>query len=407
MSNNFVTSDLISKEAAIHWANMDTFLATANRSYSEMWSNGTFDAGQTINIRLDNQFEVKRGDSVTPSDIVESTLPMTIKPLYSVPLKYNTVDLTTDLFQGWSERTLRPAVRNILSKINYDVATEGLTQVYHTAGAANTSINAFAAVEEPGTIMQELGVPLDDAWYFAMTPKDGSALKSALQNSFNDRLNRDISDRSALGYLSYFDMYFDQGINTQSVTSTKGAGPFSINANVASGATTVQIAGLTATTGTINAGEVFQVTGIQSVNHINKTATGRTMQFVVTADATADGAGVATVSVAPAIYGPELHELQNVTALPVAADVVTFVDNAQSSYKVNYAYGANALHIATPPLAPFDSPFSSVYTDNETGISLRVSKTAEVMDNMNVMRLDVLCAYRWIGSQAVRVHSQV
>lgn len=407
MANSFVTSRLISKDAAIYFKNMDTFMATGNRAYQGMWSNGQYDAGDTINIRLDNQFEVKRGDAVTVGDISESTLPLTLQPLYSVPVEYTTVDLTTDLYQGWSDRVLRPAIRNLVSKINYDIAAAARTQVYYTAGAANASINTFAAVEEPGTIMMELGVPLDDRWYFAMTPKDGSALKSALQNSFNDRLNRDISDRSALGYLSYFDMYFDQGINQQTVTSTKGGGPFSVNVNVSDGDTTIQIAGLTANTGTINAGEVFQVAGVQSVNEINKTATGRTMQFVATADATANGAGVATVSVAPTVYGPAMPTLQNVSALPAATDVVTFLDNAQSSYKVNLAYSANALHVVMPPLARLDTPESDVYTDGESGISIRVSKSGEILNNKNILRVDALVGYRWIGKQAVRVHSQV
>lgn len=406
MANSFVTSSLISKDAAIYFKNMDTFMATGNRSMTGMWSNGTYDAGDTINVRLDNQFEVKTGDTVTVGDISESTLPLTLKPLYSVPVEYTTVDLTTDLYQGWSERVLRPAIRNLVSKINNDIAAEARTQVYYTAGAVNSSINSFAAVEEPGTILMELGAPLDDRWYFAMTPKDGSALKSSLQNSFNDRLNRDISDRSALGYLSYFDMYFDQGIANQSITATKGAGPFTINTNVSDGDTTIEIAGLTATTGTIAAGEVFEVAGVESVNRITKASTGRTMRFVATADATADGTGVATVSVAPAVYGPLVPTLQNVSALPVATDVVTF-DSGVSQYKLNLAYTSNALHVVMPPLAPLDTPESDVFTDGDSGISIRVSKSGEILNNKNILRIDALVGYRWLGDQAVRVHSQV
>ena len=404
MANSFVNSSLISKDAAIYFKNMDTFMATGNRAYQGMWSNGMYDAGDTISIRLDNQFEVKQGDVVTVGDISESTLPLTLQPIYSVPVEYTTVDLTTDLYQGWSDRVLRPAIRNLVSKINYDIAAAARTQVYHTAGNTTSAINSFAAVEEPGTIMMELGCPLDDRWYMAMTPKDGSALKSALQNSFNDRLNRDISDRSALGYLSYFDMYFDQSINNQTVTATKGAGPFTVNANVLDGATSITIAGLTPTTGTIAAGERFEVAGVQSVNRINKTATGRTMSFVATAAATADGAGVATVSVAPTVYGPLVPTLQNVSALPVATDVVTF-DSGVSQYKVNLAYTANALHVVMPPLAPLDTPESEVFTDAESGISLRISKSGEILNNKNILRIDALVGYRWVGEQAVRVHS--
>ena len=407
MANNFITSDLISKEAAIHWKNMDTFLATSNRRYSQMWGGNTYDPGDTINIRLDNQFEVKRGDTVTPSAIDERNLPLTLEPLYSVPVEYTTVELTTDLFQGWSERVLRPAVRNIVSRINYDIANRGLTQVYHSVGNGASNINTFAAVEEPGTIMQELGVPLDERWYFAMTPKDGSALKSSLQNSFNDRLNRDISDRSALGYLSYFDMYFDQGINRQAVQN-KGAVTFAVTSNVSSGATSISVTGSGAFS--VNAGETFSVTGVQSVNHINKTDTGRTMDFVVT-QSTTSAAAVQVLQVAPAIYGPERKPLQNVSALPAAGDVILFNNRGTGAeptqYKVNYAYGENALHVVTPPLAPLDVPESSVFNDGDTGISLRVSKSGEILNNKNIMRLDVLCGYRWIGEQAVRYHSLV
>ena len=381
-------------------------MATGNRALTGMWSNGTYDAGDTVNVRLDNQFEVKQGDTVTVGDISESTLPLTLQPIYSVPVEYSTVDLTTDLYQGWSERVLRPAIRNLVSRINNDIAAQARTQVYYTAGAVNASINSFAAVEEPGTILMELGAPLDDRWYFAMTPKDGSALKSSLQNSFNDRLNRDISDRSALGYLSYFDMYFDQGIANQSITSTKGAGPFTINTNVSDGDTTIEIAGLTATTGTIAAGEVFEVAGVESVNRITKASTGRTMRFVATANATADGTGVATVSVAPTVYGPATPTLQNVSALPAATDVVTF-DSGVSQYKLNLAYTSNALHVVMPPLAPLDTPESDVYTDGDSGISIRVSKSGEILNNKNILRIDALVGYRWIGDQAVRVHSQV
>jgi len=64
MANTFVNSTLVSKDAAIHFKNMNTFLVSGNMQYSPMWRNGQYDAGDSISVRLDNQFQVKRGDTV-------------------------------------------------------------------------------------------------------------------------------------------------------------------------------------------------------------------------------------------------------------------------------------------------------------------------------------------------------
>ena len=54
-----------------------------------------------------------------------------------------------------------------------------------------------------------------------MTVRDGSALKSALLNNFTPVFNEDIVRQSAIGHLSYFDIFQSQNI----VQHVAGAGP--------------------------------------------------------------------------------------------------------------------------------------------------------------------------------------
>lgn len=407
MANEFITSELISKDAAVEFKNNLTFIATANRQYEGMWSNGTYDAGRSVDIRMDNVIKIQRGDTVTKTAIKESFKPLELKPLYTAAVGYKSTDLTTEMYQGWSERVLKPAIAGLASRLNFDVAKAAKTETWYKTGAVNALINSFSSFEEPAVMMQNLAVPFDTHWYYAMTPRNQWALKSQanFQNSFNTRLNTEINERSALGHLGSFDIFVDQGINNQSISGNKGAGPIEVDANAATGSNEIALKGLSANAN-INAGETFTITGIQTVNRITKEPTGDTMSFVVTEDVQADGSGDVVVNVQPALFGPENFERQMMSRLPVEDDVVVF-DAGVSDYKVNLAYSRNALHLVLPPLAKLDAPESYVFNSPEEGLSLRVSKTAEVLDNENILRIDILAGYMWIGDQTIRVHSAI
>jgi len=51
------------------------------------------------------------------------------------------------------------------------------------------------------------------------------------------------------------------------------------------------------------------------------------------------------------------------------------------------------------------TPNSYTHTDKETGISVRVSEIADVLNNKNIMRIDVLTGFTWIPTHLWRVIS--
>lgn len=412
MANTFINSTLLSKEAAVEFELANTFFATANRKYETMYTDATYDAGDTINLRLDNQFLVKRGDTVTAGDLKETSVPLTLQELYSVPVTYSTTDLSTKLrMNTWMDRVFRPAVRSLVADINKDIAAAAETSLYIHEGTPGTSISTFAAVDAVGATMDERGISPAQPWYMTLNPRDASSLKSSLQNAFNTTLNTEISLRSQLGHLSYFDMYTDQSIAVHEpyTGGVMTSSSIQVNADVSSGSTIV-LKGLTPSiTGIFKAGDVIQITGVQSVNRVTRVSTGQDMQFRITADADSTAGGLATVTVDPVIISDVNNPNRNVTGVVPEDGVVTVngVDGTvtQVAHKVNIAYSMNALYCVTPPLAKLDTPESSVFKDTKSGLSLRVSKDATILSNTNTLRIDVLVGYLWIGSQAVRFMS--
>src|SRR6185295_3054415 len=123
-----------------------------------------------------------------------------------------------------------------------DICRAAEQELYFFTGTAGTPINSFATVDLAGAKLLEQGVNISSDAYLAMTVRDGSALKSALLNNFTPVFNEDIVRQSAIGHLSYFDIFQSQNI----VQHVAGAGPrlhssdaLLINGAVSSGNTLV------------------------------------------------------------------------------------------------------------------------------------------------------------------------
>jgi hypothetical protein len=75
------------------------------------------------------------------------------------------------------------------------------------------------------------------------------------------------------------------------------------------------------------------------------------------------------------------------------------------SYNVNVAYPARALDIVCPPLYKLQVPYASVAVDPETGLSLAVTQTGDILGYQNLMRIDILCGFQWHPQYAVKLLS--
>jgi hypothetical protein len=299
---------------------------------------------------------------------------------------------------------IQPAIQNIVSKMEEDISAAAEQELNFYAGTAGTPINSFTAVDTAGAKLLEQGVNISSDAYLAMTVRDGSSLKGALLNNFTPVFNEDIVRQSAIGHLSYFDIYQSQNI----VRHVAGAGPtltpgdvLTVNGAVASGNTLV-LAGATANV--VNyflPGDLISIAGVQSVNPLSRKGTGQNMQFVIQAAANSSAGGALTLTVSPSIISSTASPLQNVSNPIPSGAVVSSV----GSYNVNVAYPSRGLDIVCPPLYKLQVPYASVAVDPETGLSLAVTQTGDILGYQNFMRLDVLCGFKWHPQYAVKLLS--
>lgn len=403
MSNQFITTQLVSNTALAMFANNAPFVMTASRIYQDDFTSSGYKIGDTLQVRRQNNFIVGDGSTATPQDIIETVENVTVAHQYHALIAYTVQDLSLRI-EDFSRMFIQPAIQNIISQMERDICAAAEQELYFFTGTAGTPINSYTTVDLAGTKLIEQGVNISQDAYLAMTPRDGSALKGALLNQFTPVFNEEIVRQSAIGHLSYFDVFQSQNI----VRHQAGAGPtlhsgdtLLVNGAVGSGNVIVMDGATISTANYFLPGDLIQIDGVYSVNPISRASTGQLMQFVVTAAASSDGAGNITVQVAPSIVSSTSSPLQNVSnAIPNNA-AVTMIP----SYNVNVAYPSRGLDIVCPPLYKLQVPYVSVAVDPETGLSLAVTQSGDILGYQNYMRIDLLCGFKWHPQYAVKLLS--
>jgi hypothetical protein len=113
-------------------------------------------------------------------------------------------------------------------------------------------------------------------------------------------------------------------------------------------------------------------------------------QFTVTADATADGSGYATLSISPAIYTSASGGLQNVTAFPADGDAITPVGTASGSSVQNLVYHKSAFRMASVPLILPTGSVDMAAQETYEGVTIRVVSQYDIFTDQSIMRFDFL-----------------
>lgn len=402
MANQFINTQLVSNTALAMFANNAPFIMTGSRIYQDDFQNSGYKIGDTLQVRRQNNFIVGDGSTAVPQDIIETVETITVAHQYHALIAYTIQDLSLRI-EDFSRMFIQPAIQNIISQMERDINASAEQTLYFFTGTAGTPINSFSTVDKAGAVLLLQGVNIASDAYLAMTVLDGSSLKSALLNNFTPVFNEDIVRQSAIGHLSYFDIFQSQNIGQH----IAGAGPLlhsgdslTVNGAVSSGNTIVLAGATTGITNYFLPGDLISIAGSHNVNPLSRASTGQNVQFVITQPANSSG-GAVTITVSPAIITDTNSPLQNVDVPIASGSAVTVVP----SYNLNVAYPSRGLDIVCPPLYKLQVPYSSVAIDPETGLSLAVTQTGDILGYQNLMRIDILCGFQWHPQYCVKVLS--
>lgn len=404
--NQFITTQLVSNTALAMFANNAPFVMTGSRIYEEDFTSTGYKIGDTLQVRRQNNFIVGDGATATPQGIIETVENITVAHQYHALIAYTVQDLSLRI-EDFSRMFIQPALQNIMTQMEKDICVDAELNLNIYEGTAGTPINSFQSVDLAGAKLLEAGINISSDAYLAMTVRDGSSLKASLLNQFTPVFNEDIVRMSAIGHLSYFDIFQSQNI----VQHIAGAGPtlfpgdvLTVNGAVGAGSIIVLAGATPSITDYFLPGDLITIAGSSLVNNISRSSTGQDVQFVITQAASSSAGGAVIIQVqinGVPINSSTASPLQNVSNPIPNGALVSVVP----SYNVNIAYPSRALDIVCPPLYKLQVPYSSVAIDPTTGLSLAVTQSGDILGYQNFMRIDLLCGFKWHPQYAVKLLS--
>jgi hypothetical protein len=387
MPNSIITPSIIAKETLMQVENNLVMGKLVHREYKDEFVK----VGSTVNVRKPVRFVASDGATRVNQDVQEANTPFTIDKRKHVSWKFSTHDLTMTI-EEYSERYIRPAAIALANQIDADLCAL-YRGIFHYVGTAGTTPATYAQIGAPSVRLDNAAVPAEDR-RLVLNPEGAFNVSDMLKSLYNPELVKGAIRGRSMGPIANMDTYMDQNIRRHTV-GTWGTTPLVngasqsvtyANASHAYGSTsqTLNIDGLTVTTGTCLSGDRFTIAGVFAVNPVSKEALATLQEFVVQADATANGSGQAAITISPAIItsGP----FQTVSAAPADNAAITRVS---SNYVANLAFHKNAFGLVTCPLElPDGAAFKARETHN--GYSVRVVKDYDIDTDEDIIRIDTL-----------------
>lgn len=394
MANTILTPTAVTREALRILHQKLNFIGNITRDYDDSYAKSGAKIGDTLKVRLPNQYTVRSGPTLSAQDTTESSVSLQINNQKGVDLNFTSVDLTLSL-DDFSKRILDPAMSVLAANIEADVLSNVYKDVYQSiwnGGAAAT----FNKALDTRVLLQRALAPVNDRTML-LDPQAMADVVKDTKTLFND--DASIAKQYKEGMVGRA-AGFDWGENTLLPSHLRGASAATTTDNTAwaNGQTTTAVP---AGAGTFKKGDVFTVAGVYMVHPETKVSTGQLQQFVVTADY-AGGAG--SLAIAPTIYvsGP----LQNVVVSPASATaVLTPAGTASTAVQTGLAFQKGAFAFATADLI---MPEGVDFARRETmdGISMRIVRMYDINNDKFPCRLDVLYGYKTLRAQlATRFHN--
>jgi len=397
MSNTILTPSMITREALRILHQKLNFVGNINRQYDDSFAKSGAKIGDTLNIRLPNQYTVRTGKTLSTQDTTENKVPLQVATQKGVDVNFSSAELTMSL-DDFSSRVLEPAMAVLAANIEAD-AMSMLLDVYNNVNNIGSAIT-FNKLLTGRKVLNDNLTPIDNKRSVLLNTQDNVDLIDALKGLFQD--SSEISKQykeGKMGRTAGFDFFENTLIPTQTTGTCAATTGYTVNGAVTTNGATSCV--LQTGANTFKKGDIFTVAGCNRVHPETKADTGQLQHFVVTADY-AGGAG--TLSFAPAIYTSTGQ--QNVVAAGMSnGSAVVKIGGASAVYKPSMVFHEDAFAFASADLI---MPKGVDFAAREVfdGISLRIVRAYDINNDNLPCRIDVLYGYKTIRAQlACRVLS--
>jgi hypothetical protein len=400
MANTFLTPQQITREALRVLHNKLTFIGAINRQYDDSFAKSGAKIGDTLKIRLPNQYTVRTGKTLAAQDTSEQSVSLQIATQKGVDVNFSSAELTLSL-DDFSSRILEPAMAVLASSLEAD-AFSMYKDIYQQVGTAGTTPNTLLTYLQARARLNNSLTPMDANRTTHLSPLATATIVDALKGLFQDSSAiREQYREGSMGRTAGFDWYENPLVpthtngNTVAGVTVSGAGQTGATLNI----------GGVANGNTFARGTTFTIAGVFEVHPETKAVTSRLQPFVVagpTDPVTMTGTtGSLTISPAIVITGAQ----QNVSASPASGAAITITGAAATAYEQEMAFHRDAFAFATADLVlPRGVDFAA--REVFDGVSMRIVRAYDINNDAFPCRIDVFYGYKTIRPQmACRVTS--
>ena len=388
MANSILTPTAVTREVLRVLHEKASFIGTVNRSYDDSFAKTGAKIGDSLKIRLPNQYTVRTGKTLDAQDTSEESVTLTVATQKGVDMNFSSAELAMSL-DDFSKRIIQPAVAVLVSNIEADMLSSVTKDVWNLVGTAGTTPNSFLTFGQARAKLNQGLAPKDGNRFVQMDSLAMATMVEAGKGLFHDSAQiKEAYREGMIGRSAGFDWYE----NERCYTHTNGADHTTVTINdatIASGDTTIVTSG-----GTVTVGSVFVFDGTTKVYRVHPetkvayTGTLGLQQFVVTA--VSGSGGSQTITFDPPLITTGAK--QNVNTLPVTTEAITFVGSASTSYPMSLAYHKDAFAFATADL-PIPEGVHFAAREQMDGVSIRIVRQYDINNDNIPCRLDILHGY--------------
>lgn len=399
MTNTLLTVSMITKRAVTMFRNSNAFLQLIDRQYDEQYRNRDFKIGSTLNIRQPVDYVVGTGATVTPQSTVETQTTVTVGTQANVAASFTSADFALKI-DDFADRFLLKMTNDLAAYVAQDVmsAVNGTPNLVANFDGSNNVISpTMDTWLAAGAVLDNLSALRNEPRKAILSPTTMARTTSSFAGLFNPAPS--ISENYRVGAVSggialgIQDWRIDQTvINHVTGSATTGTlnGVPSVgtpNAN--------QTITITALSGTLNAGDIITIAGVNQVNLLTKQDEGALAQFVVVNHVN-NGATSMTIypSIIPVSGSPNTVQYANVSAAPASNAAITpVVPGGSKSYRENLVFRKEAFTLVVADLPLIRNGVVKSARESYDGVSLRMVEGYDVTNDLFIDRLDILYGY--------------
>jgi P22 coat protein - gene protein 5 len=387
MANTNLTSTIITREAQRILHSKLSFIGNINRQYDNRFAQSGAKIGDTLQIRLPNQFTVRTGATYSSQDVTNTKVDLTVGTQKGVDFEFTSEELTLDI-DDFAKRHLEPAMSVLASAMEAD-ALGMYKNVWNVAGTEGAAATLATALGARKVLTDELAP--SSQRYVCLDTQSAVDIMTDTKNLFQSSENIKQQYREGMiGRTAGFDWY-ENTIMPRHTTGTAAASTgYLINGAGQSGATMTVDTGTT----TFLIGDVITIANVFRVHPETKASTGVLQKFVITADS---GGSATSLAISPAIVAT--GAAQNVNAVPADnAAISKVVGGANAQFDQSLAFHQDAFAFVT---ADLELPRGTDMASRQVmdGLSMRFVRDFDITNDKFKSRFDVLYGFKAIRPQ--------